>query len=88
MTFLLRSTVSLLCLSLLAVGPAIAAGSDDEGDDEASTSAPRVKRQRGASVDDDNDQEELSVGLEKLWLTDSKVDIKNPQKKQGDDESP
>ena len=45
MTFLLRSTVSLLCLSLLAASPVIA-GSDDEADDEASTSTTRAKRPR------------------------------------------
>ncbi len=43
MTFVLRSAVSLLCLSLLAVAPVIAVDSDDEA--EEGTSTPPAKPQ-------------------------------------------
>ncbi len=49
MTFLLRSTVSLLCLALLTSEPLIAVDSDDEGDDVPKT---RTKRARVAPVTD------------------------------------
>lgn len=46
MTFLLRSTVSLLCLAFLISEPVIAVDSDDEAEDGSALSATRAKRPR------------------------------------------
>lgn len=75
MTFLLRSTASLLCIAFLISEPVIAVDSDDEGDEVASSpSSPRAKRQRTTSQDDDNDQEgSASTGSNKEALLSSFV---------------